>query len=89
MNRVKAATYFLVLGMTFLLICKGFAADYPTTPRLKDNGKKHRIIYLQGGPYYEYDMVFNAVIRALMEIGWAEKISLPAQSSCLWKAIAV
>ena len=81
MNRVRVTAYFLVLSMTFFLICKGFAADYPITPRLKDNGKKHRIAFLQGGPYYEYDMVFNAVIRALMEIGWAEKISLPAQST--------
>ena len=87
MNRVKATAYFLVLGMTFFLISKGFAADYPTTPRLKDNGKKHRIVYLQGGPYYEYDMVFNAVIRALMEIGWAEKISLPAQSTNTARAL--
>jgi ABC-type uncharacterized transport system substrate-binding protein len=81
MNRVKATPYFLVLGIAFFLISKGFAADYPTTPRLKDNGKKHNIVYLQGGPYYEYDMVFNAVIRALMEIGWAERINLPAQST--------
>jgi len=81
MNRVRATAYFLLFAMIFLLISKGFAADYPTAPRLKDNGKKHRIVYLQGGPYFEYDMVFKAVIRALMELGWAEKISLPAQST--------
>lgn len=81
MNRMRTIWYLLVFALTFFLISKGFAADYPTTPRLKDNGKKHRIVFLQGGPYFEYDMVFKAVIRALMELGWAEKISLPAQST--------
>jgi hypothetical protein len=78
---MRTIWYLLVFALTFFLISKGFAADYPTTPRLKDNGKKHRIVFLQGGPYFEYDMVFKAVIRALMELGWAEKISLPAQST--------
>lgn len=81
MNRMRTIWYLLVFALTFFLISKGFAADYPATPRLKDNGKKHRIVFLQGGPYFEYDMVFKAVIRALMELGWAEKISLPAQST--------
>ena len=81
MNKVRATAYFLVFAMTFFLSSKGFASDYPITPRLKPDGKKHRIVYLQGGPYFEYDMVFNAVIRALMELGWAEKISLPAHST--------
>ena len=72
MNRMRTTWYLLVFALTFFLVCNGYAGDYPVTPRLKDNGKKHRIAFLQGGPYYEYDMVFNAVIRALMEIGWAE-----------------
>ena len=57
------------------------AGDYPITPRLKDNNSKFRIAYLQGGPFFEYDKVFSALILELNKIGWARQAGIPPEAT--------
>lgn len=53
------------------------AANLSTTPHRKANGKKFRIAYIQGGPYFEYDQVFFAVVKALQKLGWINPRPIP------------
>ncbi len=53
------------------------AASLSTTPHRKANGKKYRIAYIQGGPYFEYDQVFFAVVKALQQLGWINPRPIP------------
>lgn len=55
---------------------KGDFSFEPTT----NGGKPFRIGYLEGGPYFEYQQRFSAVIRALADLGWIEKMSIPEQA---------
>ena len=68
-----------------LILCwvsaTAFAKDYPTAPRLKDNHGKFRIAYLQGGPFFEYDEVFAALVHALARNGWARQITIPPEAT--------
>lgn len=80
---MKKILFSLSTVALFLILINSasFAKDYSIEPRLKPNGKKFRIIYLQGGEYYEYDLVFKAVIHELQNLGWAEKRTLPDEIS--------
>ncbi len=72
------AVILLILFFAASIGATAAAKSASTAPRLKDDGKKFRVIYIQGGPYYEYDQVFLAVIGQLGLMGWANKIKLPA-----------
>lgn len=78
MKRMRLASLALAVALIVSLGTAAAAKDYPTTPKRKANGQKFRVIYLQGGPYFEYDTVFRAVIGQLRRLGWMEKIQIPA-----------
>ena len=54
----------------------GLAQNVPVTPKHKSDGSKFRVAYIQGGPYFEYDQVFLAVILQLRRLGWLESTSI-------------
>lgn len=81
----------LAVLLGFLLCAPVNAADkghYTVAPRTH-NGQKWRIGYLEGGPYSNYPLHLKAVVLALAELGWVEKIAhLPQgdenDASLLW-----
>jgi ABC-type uncharacterized transport system substrate-binding protein len=87
MKRRHLSTILLVVVLTFAFSLPAFAKTFPTTPRGKGKGKKFRIIYLQGGPYFEYDTVFRAVIGQLRRLGWMEKIHIPAADAATARSL--
>jgi hypothetical protein len=50
--------------------------DYPLNPVL-NHGKKWRIAYYEGGPYINYPDNLKALVIALSDIGWLNKLSIP------------
>lgn len=78
MKRLSLISLFLAVVMVLSVFPAAMAKDFPVTPKRKANGQKFRVIYLQGGPYFEYDTVFQAVIGQLRRLGWMEKIQIPA-----------
>jgi ABC-type uncharacterized transport system substrate-binding protein len=73
----------LMILMTMVLALSisgaGFAQNFPVTPKHKADGSKFRVAYLQGGPYFEYDQVFLAVILQLRKLGWLENVKIPSR----------
>ena len=93
MRTIKKIIIFLVVCI-FATSSAGFAADkgiFKTTPKLKD-GKKWRIGYYEGGEYIDYQVIFAATVRGLMQLGWIEQTQIPAQkgeqTSELWKWVS-
>ena len=81
MKKLPLVSFFLAVVMALSVFTAAMAKDFPVTPKRKANGKKFRILYLQGGPYFEYDTVFQAVIGQLRRLGWMEKIQIPASEA--------
>ncbi|MCC5988599.1 MAG: hypothetical protein JJT95_13025 [Pararhodobacter sp.] len=54
-------------------------ADYPTSPRLNDDGERWRLGYLEGGQYVDYETITKATVRGLMQLGWIEPAELPEE----------
>jgi ABC-type uncharacterized transport system substrate-binding protein len=75
----RLMTILVATALLFSLAGVGFAQTYPLTPRHKADGSKFRIAYVQGGPYYEYDAVFLAVILQLRKLGWLESVTIPSR----------
>lgn len=57
-----------------------YAAQWPTTPRLRDDGSKWRIGYYEGGQYRDYEVIFKATLRGLMALGWMDELALPPEN---------
>ncbi len=53
--------------------------NFSTKP-VTHNGEKWRIGYFEGGEYINYQLNFVAIVKALMDSGWIEKIPIPAQA---------
>ena len=51
---------------------------FSTTP-VTNQGKKWRIGYYEGGNYIDYQKIFMATIKGLMQLGWIEETQLPPQ----------
>ena len=81
MKKSSLISLFLAVVMVLSVFTAAMAKDFPVTPRRKANGEKFRVIYLQGGPYFEYDTVFQAVIGQLRRLGWMSKIQIPASEA--------
>jgi len=75
----------LIAGVLLLFfICSVHSADkgeYKVTPIKKSKTEKWRIGYLEGGGYHMYPAVLRGIVTHLAELGWMEKIQLPAQES--------
>ena len=88
----KSKKIIIVLTVCFFAVATaGFAADkgiFKTTPILKD-GKKWRIGYYEGGEYIDYQVIFTATIKGLMQLGWIKQTDIPPQkgeqTTDLWK----
>lgn len=79
MTKIKKLVWLLTFLFATASLGTAQVGDYQTIPRLKKNGEKHRVAYIQGGPYYEYDQVFLAVILQLQKLGWIDNINLPTR----------
>lgn len=84
----------LVCVCLFLLNGSVFAADkgnFSLQPNL-NNGQKWRIGYYEGGPYTNYPLDLIATIKGLIELGWIEAVTIPAQpdeqTKALWDWLA-
>jgi ABC-type uncharacterized transport system substrate-binding protein len=64
-----------MLNMTALAADKG---NFSMTPATK-NGNKWRVGYYEGGEYIDYQVIFIATIKGLMQLGWIEPADIPAQ----------
>jgi ABC-type uncharacterized transport system substrate-binding protein len=53
---------------------------FATTPTLHD-GRKWRIGYLEGGQYQNYETIFKATVRGLIDLGWIQPMQLPAKEN--------
>ncbi len=58
-------------------ICPSAAEEFPTAP-VKNDGKKWRIGYYEGGPYIDYKKNFRAALQGLMALGWIEAGPIPS-----------
>ena len=90
MSTIKKIVMILIVCI-FATSTAGFAADkgiFKTTPKLKD-GKKWRIGYYEGGEYIDYQVIFTATIKGLMQLGWIKQTDIPPQkgeqTTDLWK----
>jgi ABC-type uncharacterized transport system substrate-binding protein len=57
------------------------ATRWPTTPRLKTDGRKWRVGYYEGGQYRDYEVILKATLRGLMALGWMEEMPLPRDNN--------
>jgi ABC-type uncharacterized transport system substrate-binding protein len=71
----------IILAIAFSMTGIGFTKDFPVTPKLKADGSKFRVAYVQGGPYFEYDQVFLSVLLQLRKLGWLEAVDIPSGST--------
>ncbi len=76
-KRLMVLLVVMVLALSFA--GAGFAQTFPVTPKHKADGSKFRIAFLQGGPYFEYDQVFLAVVLQLRKLGWLESVNIPSR----------
>ena len=90
MSTIKKIVMILIICI-FATGTAGFAADkgiFKTTPKLND-GKKWRIGYYEGGEYIDYQVIFTATIKGLMQLGWIKQTDIPPQkgeqTTDLWK----
>ncbi len=58
-------------------ICPVAAEEFPTEP-VKNDGKKWRIGYYEGGPYIDYKKNFQAAVQGLIALGWIEAAPIPS-----------
>lgn len=79
MQTKRLMVIFMVMVLALSFTGVGFAQNFPVTPKHKADGSKFRIAYLQGGPYFEYDQVFLAVVLQLRKLGWLENVNIPAR----------
>jgi hypothetical protein len=79
-NKIKKSITFIIgLLLLSFSLSSAFALDkgnFATDP-IKNNGKKWRIGYYQGGDYIDYANSLFAMTAALMELGWIEPADLP------------
>ena len=71
----------LAVVITFTVQIPAIAADskeFKITPKT-NKGKKWRIGYYEGGEYIDYQVIFGATIKGLMDLGWIEKTDIPPQ----------
>ena len=77
----KLCSLLIVLLVTNCLgppaLCAGQDDHFPTSPRLKGEGQKWQIGYLQGGGYSTYQYSLAATIEGLMRLGWIKSAELP------------
>jgi ABC-type uncharacterized transport system substrate-binding protein len=84
----------LMVGLIFSF--NAMAADkgeFSISPK-KNDGKKWRIGYYQGGDYVDYQTILKALIRSLADIGWVEPVELPPSNNPketkeLWQWISI
>jgi len=79
MQTKRLILVFMVMVLVLSVAGVGFAQTFPVTPKHKADGSKFRIAFLQGGPYYEYDQVFLAVMLQLRKLGWLESVNMPSR----------
>jgi len=85
LSRMMAALLFLNVGVGASAAQQEFglsaaaesAAMWPVEPRLHEEGRKWRIGYYEGGQYRDYEVIFKAMLRGLMALGWIEPLDLP------------
>ncbi|MDM8516576.1 ABC transporter substrate binding protein [Desulfobacterales bacterium HSG16] len=89
--KVWRKVFIAVLLPAFMLISTAFAQDkaiFDTAPT-KNNGKKWRIGYYEGGEFIEYPNTLMPTVNALISLGWIEKSKIPpskgANTSEIWK----
>ena len=73
--------FILVLALIFMLSVTSVAAEqdsFSTKPTL-NHGKKWRIGYLQGGSYPTYELILEAIIQGLINLGWIEDTPLSVE----------
>ena len=54
-------------------------AVFPTAPRLKPDGGKWRLGYIESGDYAEYPDTLRAIIMGLQQLGWLSTPDIPAK----------
>ena len=47
------------------------------SPKLRPDGKKWTVAYLEGGPYINYKSTLIATIKGLIQLGWIDKVEIP------------
>jgi len=84
----------LLLLLSGLLLClpPAMADTWPTTPRLKADGNRWRIGYVESGIYNEYPLTLRAVIAGLQQLGWValdEPMPREQSAEALWQWLAM
>ncbi len=87
-HKITASTLLLFSLLGCALALAADKGDFSTAP-VTHNGKKWRIGYFEGGDYINYQLNFLGIIRALMDMGWMERATIPEQTgeqtAGLWK----
>lgn len=82
-----------IIALMMMAVCASLSASagndaFEMAPTTND-GKKWRVAYYEGGPYFEYQQVLGATIRGLMMLGWIKPATLPEQTGeeteTLWR----
>ena len=82
---VKLLFQWLLAGLMLLVLgtAPAMAADtqqqFSTLPKAKPHGK-WRIGYYEGGQYQDYDVIFKAIVRGLIDLKWLNPLEIPAEN---------
>lgn len=94
MRRKLCLFQLLAVVILSLAVSLAFAEkEFSVHPNVKNKGKKIRIGYLEGGPFYNYPPNLIAFVLGLAELGWLESPNIPprkdeADAKSVWQWLA-
>lgn len=74
-----ALTSLFIVCFLFSNVYATDTGNFPVTPK-KNDGKKWRMGYLEGGPYANYPDNLRALVVALSDLGWVKKPAFPTSA---------
>lgn len=90
MKRIFSTLFLLLFFLSLALpaaVLAGKGDSFPTAP-VKNNGKKWRCAYYEGGLYPDYQIIFIQTINGLIELGWVQPLEFPQYNpdhGAFWK----
>jgi ABC-type uncharacterized transport system substrate-binding protein len=78
-NIFMVFSLFAFIAATPVLALDKEQKTFDTSPT-KNNGKKWRIAYYEGGPYIDYQKYLTETVKGLMKLGWIDSAVLPKQT---------
>lgn len=76
LNRLKSVAATLLIAIWLPMVPANLEAIAATEP-VTNHGKKWRIGYYEGGPYFNYPVNLRMIVAGLVELGWMDPVAIP------------